>query len=85
MAHQRVSARHAQGAPTLLESRTRFCYEAITRGWVNPNLLREEDAVVRELIKDSVPSTDRLYIPTGSRAEANTCLTGTPAKERSIR
>jgi hypothetical protein len=51
-----------QGVPTLLESRTRFCYEALTRGWVNPNLLRDEDAAVREFIKNSVPSPDRLYV-----------------------
>jgi len=51
-----------QGVPTLLESRTRLCYEAITRGWVNPHLLREEDASVREFIKKSLPSSDRLHI-----------------------
>jgi hypothetical protein len=51
-----------QGVPTLLESRTRLCYEAIIRGWVNPHLLREEDAAVRELIKQSAPSLDRLYV-----------------------
>jgi len=51
-----------QGVPTLLESRTRLCYESITRGWVNPHLLREEDAAVREAIKNSAPSSDRLYV-----------------------
>src|SRR3989442_2734374 len=51
-----------QGVPTLLESRTRLCYEAITRGWVNPHLLREEDAAVREFIKNSAPSSERLYV-----------------------
>jgi len=51
-----------QGVPTLLESRTRLCYEAITRGWVNPHLLREEDASVREFIKKSLPSSDRLHV-----------------------
>src|SRR2546430_5860808 len=39
-----VSRRGApQGVPTLLESRTRLCYESITRGLINTNLLREED------------------------------------------
>jgi len=51
-----------QGVPTLLESRTRLCYEAITRGWVNPHLLREEDAAVREFLKKSPPSSDRLHV-----------------------
>lgn len=51
-----------QGVPALLESRTRLCYEAITRGWVNSHLLREEDAAARELLKNSTPSSDHLYI-----------------------
>lgn len=51
-----------QGVPTLLESRTRLCYEVITRGWVNPHLLREEDAALREFIRSSIPPSDRLYI-----------------------
>ena len=51
-----------QGVPTLLESRTRLCYEAVTRRWVNPDLLREEDDAVQELIKNAVPSAHRLYI-----------------------
>ena len=51
-----------QGVPTLLESRTRICYEAIIRGWVNPHLLREEDVAMRDVIKNSIPSPHRLYI-----------------------
>jgi hypothetical protein len=52
----------AQGVPALLESRTRLCYEAMARGWVNPHLLREEDAAVREIVKQSRPPAERLYI-----------------------
>ena len=51
-----------QGVPTLLESRTRLCYEAITRGWMNPHLLREEDAAMREFTKSASPPSDRLYV-----------------------
>jgi DNA-binding NarL/FixJ family response regulator len=54
-----------QAVPALLESRTRLYYEAITRGWVNPHLLREEDAAVREFIRDSAPPSDRLYVNPG--------------------
>jgi DNA-binding CsgD family transcriptional regulator len=50
------------GVPALLESRTRLCYEAIIRGWVNPHLLKEEDAVLRELMKKDKPPDDRLHI-----------------------
>ncbi len=38
-----------QGVPTLLESRTRLCCEATVKGLVNPHLLREEDAELRQL------------------------------------
>lgn len=51
-----------KGVPALLESRTRLCYEAITRGLVNPHLLREEDAVLRDRVRKSSPSFRRLYI-----------------------
>jgi len=51
-----------KGVPALLESRTRLCYEAITRGLVNPHSLREEDAELREQVKKNAPSLRRLYI-----------------------
>lgn len=60
----KVVSRHdaPQGVPALLESRTRLCYEAITSGLINTNLLREEDAALREVVKGAVPSSGRLYI-----------------------
>jgi DNA-binding NarL/FixJ family response regulator len=51
-----------KGVPALLESRTRLCSKAVTNGFVNPNLLREEDAELREQVKKNAPSLDRLYI-----------------------
>jgi hypothetical protein len=48
--------------PTAGGQPTRLCYEAIIRRWVNPNLLLEEDATVREAIKNSLPASDRLYV-----------------------
>ncbi len=56
----RRDAPHA--VPALLESRTRLCYEAITRGLVNPHLLREEDAAMRKLTTTQMPRMGRLYI-----------------------
>jgi DNA-binding NarL/FixJ family response regulator len=54
-----------QAVPTLLESRTRLCCEAVIRGLVNPHLLREEDAELKRLVKDSAPKADRLFISPG--------------------
>lgn len=51
-----------QGVPALLESRTRLCYEAMTRGLINANLLREEDAALRRAVKSSAPAPGRLYV-----------------------
>jgi len=56
----RVEAR--KGVPALLESRTRLCYEAITRGFINPHLLREEDTALRKKVRKAQPSFDRLYV-----------------------
>jgi len=60
----RVSGRldAPKGVPALLESRTRLCYKAMTRGLINPHLLREEDAALRERVRKSGPSFTRLYI-----------------------
>jgi DNA-binding NarL/FixJ family response regulator len=54
-----------QGVPTLLESRTRLCCEAMIRGLVNPHLLREEDAELKQLVKGQAPQADRLFISPG--------------------
>jgi DNA-binding NarL/FixJ family response regulator len=51
-----------QGVPTLLESRTRLCCEATTKGLVNPHLLREEDGELRQLVKSRAPLADRLHV-----------------------
>ncbi|HET6465060.1 MAG TPA: hypothetical protein VFH55_05550 [Nitrospiria bacterium] len=51
-----------RGVPAILERRTRFCYEAITQGLVNPHLLREEDAALREVLKKDHPSVGQLYV-----------------------
>jgi hypothetical protein len=51
-----------QGVPTLVESRTRLCCEAVTRRLVNPHLLREEDAALRQLVKGRPPAAGRLYV-----------------------
>lgn len=51
-----------KGVPALLESRTRLCYEASSRGLINPHLLREEDAGLKERVKRSPPMDHRLYI-----------------------
>jgi len=51
-----------QGVPALFESRTRLCYAAMTRGLINANLLREEDAALRMAVKSSVPASGRLYV-----------------------
>jgi DNA-binding NarL/FixJ family response regulator len=51
-----------QGVPTLVESRTRLCCEAMTRRLVNPHLLREEDAALRQLVKSRLPPAGRLYV-----------------------
>jgi len=50
-----------QGVPTLIESRTRLCCEATMRRLVNPHLLREEDAALRELVKGLPPSA-RIHV-----------------------
>jgi DNA-binding NarL/FixJ family response regulator len=51
-----------QSVPTLLESRTRLCCEAMIRGLVNPHLLREEDGDLRQLVRNLAPRTDRLFV-----------------------
>jgi DNA-binding NarL/FixJ family response regulator len=51
-----------QGVPTLLESRTRLCCEAMIKGLVNPHLLREEDAELRQLVRSRLPHADRIHI-----------------------
>ncbi|HEY2987577.1 MAG TPA: hypothetical protein VGL11_07610 [Candidatus Binatia bacterium] len=51
-----------QGVPALLETRGRLYYEALTRGLINPHLVREEDAALRERVKKSALSPDRLYV-----------------------
>jgi DNA-binding CsgD family transcriptional regulator len=57
------SRRHApQGVPTLLESRTRLCCEAMIKGLVNPHLLREEDAELRQFVRSRLPHSDRIHI-----------------------
>ncbi|MBI3621531.1 MAG: hypothetical protein HY208_05015 [Nitrospirae bacterium] len=56
----RRDAPHA--VPALLESRTRLFYEAVTRGLVNPHLLREEDAAMRKLATTQTPRMGQLYI-----------------------
>jgi len=54
--------RAPQGVPALLESRTRLCCEAMTRGLINANLLREEDAGLRRTVRTSGPAASRLYV-----------------------
>jgi DNA-binding NarL/FixJ family response regulator len=51
-----------QGVSTLLESRTRLCCEAMVRGLVNPHLLREEDAELRQRVRSHTPQQDRLFV-----------------------
>jgi DNA-binding NarL/FixJ family response regulator len=51
-----------QGVPALLESRGRLYFEAVTRGLINPHLMREEDAALRERVKKDALSPTRLYI-----------------------
>jgi len=51
-----------QGVTALLESRGRLYFEAVTRGLINPHLMREEDAALRERVKKGALSTGRLYI-----------------------
>jgi len=51
-----------QAVPTLLESRTRLCGEAVIRGLVNPHLLREEDAELRRRVKRYPPAAERLFV-----------------------
>jgi len=51
-----------QAVPTLVESRTRLCCEAMMRGLVNPHLLREEDAELRQLVRSRRPKPDRLFV-----------------------
>ena len=51
-----------QGVTALLESRGRLYYEAVTRGLINPHLMREQDAALREQTKNGPPQPGRLYI-----------------------
>lgn len=52
----------AQGVPTLLESRTRLCCEAVMRRLVNPNLLIEADAELRQLVRSRFPLSGRVHV-----------------------
>ncbi|MEW6324028.1 MAG: hypothetical protein AB1515_01430 [Nitrospirota bacterium] len=54
-----------RGIPALLEGRTRLCFEAVSRGLVNPHLLREEDAALRRRMKTDVPRLGRLHVHRG--------------------
>jgi DNA-binding NarL/FixJ family response regulator len=51
-----------RGVPTLLETRTRLCYEAMIRGLVNPHLLREEDSELRRLVRGRLPDAHRIHV-----------------------
>jgi len=51
-----------QGVPTMLETRTRLCYEAVVQGLVNPHLLREEDIELRQFVQSHVPSAGRIHV-----------------------
>jgi DNA-binding NarL/FixJ family response regulator len=51
-----------QGVPTLLESRTRLCCEAMIRRLINPHLLREEDAELRQLVRSRFPLSGRIHV-----------------------
>jgi DNA-binding NarL/FixJ family response regulator len=51
-----------QGVPTLLESRTRLCSEAMMKGLVNPHLLREEDDGLRRLVNERGAPPYRIHI-----------------------
>jgi DNA-binding NarL/FixJ family response regulator len=51
-----------QGVTALLESRGRLYFEAVTRGLINPHLMREEDAGLRERVKKGALSPTRFYI-----------------------
>jgi DNA-binding NarL/FixJ family response regulator len=51
-----------QGVTALLESRGRLYYEALTQGFINPHLIREQDAALRERVKKDSPQRGRLYV-----------------------
>lgn len=51
-----------QGVTALLESRGRLYFEAVTRGLINPHLMREEDATLRVRVKTSTFPRGRLYV-----------------------
>jgi DNA-binding NarL/FixJ family response regulator len=51
-----------QGVTALLESRGRLYFEAVTRGLINPHLMREEDAALRERVNQGALPPGRLYI-----------------------
>jgi DNA-binding NarL/FixJ family response regulator len=51
-----------QGVTALLESRGRLYYEALTRGLINPHLIREQDAALRAQMKKHAPQPGRLYV-----------------------
>lgn len=51
-----------QGVTALLESRGRLYFEALTSGLINPHLIREQDAALRERVKKSALPPGRLYI-----------------------
>jgi DNA-binding NarL/FixJ family response regulator len=51
-----------QGVTALLESRGRLYYEALTRGLINPHLMREQDEALRQRVKKDSPQRGRLYV-----------------------
>ncbi len=51
-----------QGVTALLESRGRLYYEALTRGLINPHLMREQDQALRQRVKKDSPQRGRLYV-----------------------
>ena len=58
----RVAVMHITGVTVLVESRDRLYFEAVTRGLINPHLMREVDAAMRARVKNGSLSTARLYI-----------------------
>jgi DNA-binding CsgD family transcriptional regulator len=51
-----------QGVSALLESRGRLYYESLTRGLINPHLIREQDAALRDRVKQDRPQPGRIYV-----------------------
>lgn len=51
-----------QGVTALFESRGRLYYAALTRGLINPHLIREQDAALRNRVKKDSPQRGRIYV-----------------------